>query len=212
MSGKNARRLVTVTAGLLAILLAACGSASKGTASTAQDAIPRGSAANTAPAATAPPTGPSGYVTEDGDDDPDDRPNPTGQDDRELLANYPDRASTVDAHTITTLIKRYYAVSVANDAAGACKLLTAHLAKTLASSQSPGGRDACAKAFSPLLAQQLPRLIAEQPSTMAVIGVRLHGPHALVLLRFKHSPESETHVEHEDGTWRIDSLFDGFVR
>lgn len=196
---------------LVAAAFAACGATDRrvGTNARQADSTEATSTASSAPGAV----GAGDYVSEDGDKDYDDRPGTRAdQDDQLLLAHYPRRASRPEARRILALVKRYYAVSVAGNAAGACALLTAQIAGALAASETSGTRGGrCAAAFLPLLHQQQPRLAVEQPATMTVSGVHLSGRFALVVLRFRRSPESQTLLERERGAWKIDSLFDGLM-
>jgi hypothetical protein len=154
----------------------------------------------------------SGYLKEDGDKDGDDGAYPAhpGQDDQSFLATYGGRARPATARAIASVVERYYAASLAGDGASACALLNAGLATALAAQRGRAaqGDRACAAALSPLLAQQHPHLLAEDPATMVVTGVYAKGNLGLAVLGFRSAPESDIVVAREGRAWRIDALFD----
>jgi hypothetical protein len=157
-----------------------------------------------------------GYVKLDGDMDADDEnpPAAVGADEQPLLSAYGGAASPADAHAIESLVKNYYAASLAGDAARACSMLYSNLASGLAAQQSQpvhGTPNACAGPMSVLLRQQRARLISEEISTMMVVGVRVKGNLGLAVLGFKKTPESEIVLEREGHTWKIDALVDTYM-
>jgi hypothetical protein len=205
---KNCHRTLPalLVSAAIAACLMACGSSSR-----SPSGGTRSSGTTVASTSAAPP---GGYIKDDGDKDGDD-PHPTdpGQDDQSLLATYGHRASTSAAHTISALVKHYYAAALAGDGAQACALLDAGLAAGLISSQSQTkrGAGACAAAVAPLLAQQHQHLLAEDPATMTVTGVYVNGNLGLALLGFRDSPETDIVVEREGHAWKIGALIDSNV-
>jgi hypothetical protein len=151
------------------------------------------------------------YLKEDADKDGDENTaSEAGQDDRELLASYGPKADAATTATIAAVVRRYYAVSLAGEAASACALLNAALAREVANDQAPAGGAAhsCATGIAPVLAQQHSRLLAKEPATMTVIAVYAKGNIALAALGFRRSPESDILLTREGGGWKIDALYD----
>jgi hypothetical protein len=186
---------------LLGVGVAACGGPAKATGSTTQPST----------AAT-----PGGHLHADGDHDGDDgHPTDPGQDDQGLLLAYggPAHAPPATTRTIEALVKRYYAASLAGEAAGACALLGSEILAGLIAEQGESSRGvgACATAIAPVLAQLHDHLVVENPATMVVIGVYVKGDLGLVLLGFKHSPESDIVVQREGSVWKVGALFDNEV-
>jgi hypothetical protein len=172
------------------------------------------SSSSTAPVAnnTASTSTSGGYLKEDADSDGDD-PHTTqpGQDDQEFLAGYGPLTDPATTSTIASVVRRYYAASVAGNGAGACALLNAALATSLAGGQGQAA-GTCATGIAPVLTEQHQRLRTEEPATMTVIGVRAKGNLALAILGFKHAPESDILLQREDNTWKIDALYDSLMR
>jgi hypothetical protein len=152
-----------------------------------------------------------GYLEEDGDSDSDD-PHATHpeQDDAAFLASYGARAPAAVERPIAAVVRSYYAASLAGNGASVCALLNPALATAVANErgQSGAGAGACAAAIAPVLAQQHQHLLAESPATMTVIGVYAKGNLGLVVLGFKHSPESELILTRAGGGWKVDALYD----
>lgn len=209
--------LVLLAAALLGTSAVACGGAAKVARSTRPTGAAVGPPSGVTARGSARVARASGFLRKDGDDDNDDeRPRAEGgvNDDQSLLASYDHRASPADARAVSTLVRRYYAVSVAGNGADACALLAADLARGLATeqgraAQGPGG--SCAAAISPLLAQQHQHLAAEGPSTMTLIALYAKGDLGLAVLGFRSAPESTIGVAREGRAWRIDALFDSLV-
>ncbi len=203
--------LALLATALLCAVATGCGT-SKVTSTSAQSSD---IGAATAPGESAIRTAPSGgYVHEDGDQDGDDGHHAAdpGQDDGSLLESYPAKASPAQAQAIAEVVKRYYAASLASNGAGACALLSPSLASGLAAEGTgSGAHGQCATAMSQMLAQQHAHLVAEEPASMVVTAVRLNGATGLVVIGFKHAPESELIVQHEGGAWRVGALFDSLV-
>jgi hypothetical protein len=209
--------LMLLASVLLAIGLAACGGTS-GVADSASRATRAGSSSTSASAQSGTPTAaPSGYLKSDGDTDSDDQdPSARGAgrqtfDELPLLESYGPPASAAEARTIAALVKRYYAVSLAGDAAQACSMLSASLAAGLAAHNSEDTRTGCVAPLSLLLEQQHQRLVSEGIATMLVTDVRVKGDLSLAVLAFEKTPESQLTLVREDGAWRIDELFSSYM-
>jgi hypothetical protein len=157
-----------------------------------------------------------GYSKQDGDYDFDEagyHGSPVN-DDLSLLATYGSRATPAETRTVTTLLERYYAASVAGDGARACSLLSTSLAAGLASATSQPVRGAgttCAGPMSLLLERQHAQLAAKDVATMTVIAVYTKGDIGLAVLGFRTTPQSEMILARERGAWRINALFDGIM-
>ena len=151
-----------------------------------------------------------GYLKEDGDKDDDDNPRDLRQDDKEFLESYGPRASPAGTRTIAALTRSYYTAALAGNAARTCALLNSALATALASES--GGAHACSAGIAPLLAQEHQHLLAEDPATMTVVGVYVKGDLGLVVLGFKNAPESDIIVTGTGNAWRIDALYDSWMR
>lgn len=208
--------LAPLAAALLATSAVACGDAAKVASSTTPTVTGAGSPNGVAARSSARVAPAGGFLREDGDDDNDERPHPDGgvNDDKSLLASYDRRASPADARAVSTLVRRYYAVSVAGDGADACTLLATGLARGLAAAQgrpAQGADGSCEAAISSLLAQQHQHLAAEDPATMTLIALYVKGGLGLAVLGFKSAPESTIGVAREGRAWRIDALFDSLV-
>ena len=156
-----------------------------------------------------------GYLKLDADADTDDERSRvrTGADEQPLLRSYGPRASSAEARAIAALVKSYYAVSAAGDAAHACLLLTSTLAEGLATDpgQPGGGRQGCAGPMSALLRQQHSRFVAEGLSTMVIVAVHVKGDFGLAVLGFRATPESQIVLQREGGAWKIGALFGSYM-
>lgn len=182
--------IVLLAAMLLSVTVAACGGSSVHTGTS--------------------PTG--GYLKYDGDNDRDDRKgyNGANNDDRYLFATYGKEATPAETRAVATLMRSYYTLATAENGAAACALLYPSLAAGLAESGHPSahstGND-CAAGVSPLLKEQHHQLVADEASTMVVTSLHVKGAFGLVGLGFKSTPEVETLLEREAGTWKLASLF-----
>jgi hypothetical protein len=176
----------------------ACGEASK----------PAGSASTTAssPAVT---TGRPETVTTtatglvfDSDDDP--------------IRFYGHEADAAESRAITALVRGYYAGAAKDDGARACRMIHPLIAEAIPEdyAEQPSLRGkTCAVVMSKLLKQLHRRHAPESASpkesaTLEVIGVRVEGGIALVLLRFANAPEPDHIAVHLEGhNWKIWELF-----
>jgi hypothetical protein len=200
---------------LLAVGLAACGTASKGSPSTTQssDASTSGGTSTTASSGAVPP---GGYRRDDGDKDNDDsaHPDPREGDDQALLAEYGNEASGADKRAVAAVIKSYYAAAAGGEGAKACSLLYSSLAAGLAvapgqvaGQTTHGGGKTCAAAVSALFKLQHAQLVADDVATMMVLDLHVKGNLGLAVLGFRAVPRGEILVEREGGVWKVDALF-----
>jgi hypothetical protein len=210
------QREIIVMKAILALLMAvllgagatACGSSTN--TSTTSRVTQQQPSHRTASASTTVAAPPGGYLKNDNDTDPDDKPRNRGNpeepgDESNLVAPFGHRkANAADTSAITTLVKSYFAASAAENGARACSLLATHLADGLGAN---GGGQACAAAMSPLLRQQHTRLAADDVSTMVVTSVHAKGNLGVAILGFRATPEGSILVEREGHTWKIDALF-----
>ncbi len=200
------RALTPIAAALLSVAVLACGSAATTPSSTQRTASSTASVPPSLPATT------DGYSENDADNDYDDKTTYHGSppnDDLELFASYGPKASHTVTHAVAGLVKRYYTVSAAGNAAGACSLLSASVASALASQDGPGS--GCAAAMAQVLSRERQLLLADEVTTMKVTQVHAKGTIGLAVLRFKRSPESNIVVEREGGAWKINALFGSYV-
>jgi hypothetical protein len=176
----------------------ACGEASK----------PAGSAPTTASSAAATTGHPETVTTTatglvfDSDDDP--------------VRFYGHEADTAQRQAITALVKSYYAAAAKDDGAKACRMIHPLIAEAIPEDyeEQPALRGrTCAVVMSKLLKQLHGRHAPEsatprESATLKVIGVRVEGGIALVLLRFADAPEPDHIAVHLEGhSWKIWELF-----
>ncbi len=122
---------------LLSLSIVACGSASKGTSSTAQVSTGTSVSTNTSSSSSAGPSdAPRTKRIEEnevgGEHDKDDYL-PRREDDHHngLARSFGHPATAADVQAVTVLLKRYYAAAVADDGAKACPMVDSALAKAM---------------------------------------------------------------------------------
>jgi predicted small lipoprotein YifL len=210
--------LAPLAIALLSLGVAACGSAGKATRYRAP------SESNSADTATLPPqpatssTSPGSYWRYDGDKDSDDFAHsgkrPDDDDDRNLLAPYPNSPSRAELQAIVAAVRGYYAAAAAGDGTQACRLLDTSLAAGLgegASQPGHGSDSSCEATIDRLFKEQHQQLAIEQPATMVVTSVHVKGDLGLALLGFRKAPEGEILIERDRGTWKLGALFDSEI-
>jgi hypothetical protein len=203
---------------LFCLSLSACASTAKTTGPTAASSPDSaGGGASDSTAATR-HTSPGGYWENDGDKDSDDHAHsgelPDDNDDRNLLAPYPDRPSQAELHAITGTVRGYYAAAAAENGAKACGLLDASLAVGLGEGSgrpSHSSSSGCAAAVEHLFKEQHRQLATEEPATMVIISVHVKGDLGLALLGFRKAPEGAILIEREGGIWKVGALFDSEI-
>ncbi len=200
--------LFLLVTGVLVFGLTACGGASSGKSSISQTAAVR---TRTAASLGTAPLG--SYLKNDGDEDGDEKGRKE-DDDTAFLESYGRNAGQPDRQAVTSLVKRYYAAAAAANGAVACSLLSSALVSGLleGSKTRQGAGNACATVVSPLLAQQRERFAKDEVSTMTVIGVRVKHDIGLAVLGFRAEPVSQIVVKREGSAWKVDALFDSFMR
>lgn len=117
-------------------------------------------------------------------------------------------ATPPDRRAIARLLVRYYAAAAAGDGAAGCALLSRSLAGSMAIEANPSHSESCATALSRVFAQQHSLLAEDEVSTMSVVEVRVKGGEATALVGFRRMPVGIIRLLHEDGTWRLNALFD----
>lgn len=204
--------LVLLASVLLALAIAGCANSDKTTDSLATHPLAGSSSAGTATSSGSQNSHSGDYLKSDGDEDTDDEnPAARGNDEQPLLDSYGPPSSPAEARTIAALVKRYYAASLAGNAARACSMLSADLAASLAAHNAQGTQTSCAQPMSVLLEQQHQRFVAEDVATMLVTAVHVKGNLGLSVLAFRKTPESQIILVHEGGVWRIDALFGTYM-
>lgn len=190
--------LALLALALLGFSANACGSASR----------PAGSASTTAPGAAATTGHPETVTT-----------TATGtvfDEDDSSVRFYGHEASAPQWQAITALVKSYYAAAAKDDGAKACRMIHSLIAEAIPEdyAEQPSLRGkTCAvvmsKLFKQLHRQHAPESATPRESaTLEVIGVRVEGGVALVLLRFAKMPEPHHTAVHLEGhTWKMWELF-----
>lgn len=141
--------------------------------------------------------------TNDGDDDAE-------SNDDNLIVNFGHPPSAVEERTITALLKSYYVAAAAADGAKACALLYSLVAETVAEEfgrelgEPPGA--SCSTVMSKVL-QQRHRQLAMELASLEVTRVRVEGDKGVAVVSFGKTPEPHMFLHHEQGVWKIESLF-----
>jgi hypothetical protein len=214
---------------VLSVLLTACGSAHKPSASTSQTTTVESTQATSTTTSVAIAAAKNGRLLGDEDDDDPGSPASSSGNDSDADSDsdsptleskaYHDsddradvtwgrRASASEARVATALVKRYYADAAAGDGAKACLLIYTLFAEAIPEDygQPPGppalrGKS-CAVVMTKLFAQEHERLLADSAS-MRVTGVRVLGNQGRVLLGFTTTPASYLLLHKQRGGWRI---------
>jgi hypothetical protein len=177
--------LALLTMTLLGVNAAACGGASKNTASTAT-AGSTAASVSTARASRPP------------------------QDDNHI-STYGYEATEPDKREITALVKRYFAVASADNGAAACSMIYSTIAKSIAEDYGKPPADpalrgkTCSVVLSKLFKHVPGQSIADLATTK-VTGVRLKGNFGFVQLSSRRMPTGRIVVEREGATWKIDQV------
>jgi hypothetical protein len=127
------------------------------------------------------------------------------EDDKATYA-YGHRPTAALAHTIESVVKRYFNAALVSDGAIACSLLPAGLASSAAGdygqssgSASQHGAGACGAAIS-MLFQRSHNQLSE---AITVLEVRLDGSNAQVILSSKKMPAGEVHLARQGSSWKM---------
>jgi hypothetical protein len=128
--------------------------------------------------------------------------------------HFGEAAGATELHTITALVKHYYAIALAGKGAKACTMLYSPLAEAAAEDYGqPGGpaysrgAKTCQAVLSDVFHHYHAQLAAEVPK-LAVSTVRLQGRRGYAMLKFGHFAERELAVEREGSTWRLAAFMD----
>jgi hypothetical protein len=157
-------------------------------------------------------------VVGDADDD-DSHPGEAEDADDHELRDYGRAGTPAEIEAATPQIKRYFKAAAAGNGAAACQALYSGLAKStnleaaLPKEYKPAqgstvfrGRN-CAQAES-LLFELDRQQLGTESATLVVTDLRVRGPHALAVLRFKTVPEHQIDLQQERGVWKADALID----
>jgi hypothetical protein len=124
--------------------------------------------------------------------------------------------TAADKRKIAVVIKRYYKVALAGDAAAGCSLLRKAFAKSIAEDygQAPGpsflrGAKTCVALLSKVFRHYHRELVAEVP-LLKVVAVQFNGEYAIAKLGFKGMTTLELPVQLEPDGWKVDELL-GFA-
>ncbi len=185
----------------LGLSTAACGGSSARTA-------PQGSASATA-------TGGASAAFTKGHSPQNDRDNDGdhNNDDQNVLY-YGRPANAVDQRLSVALVTSYFAAAAAEDGTKACSLLLSVVAESVAEDDGHTAAlrgSTCAVVLSKLFKLHH-HLLTEKHATLRVIGVRVEGSRALVVLEFSAIPEVRKITERRVGSnWKLVDLLDGML-
>jgi hypothetical protein len=119
-------------------------------------------------------------------------------------------ANVAESRAIATLVKRYYAAAAARDGVGACRLMYATFAESVAEDygnpNAGSGSESCARTASRLFASLGSSLRAES-ATLRVVAARVRNRVAAVVLRFGGQPGVRYfELRLERGAWKVNRL------
>lgn len=123
-------------------------------------------------------------------------------------------AAPAERHLITALISAYYAAAAKGDGRKACPMLHSWTVQALLDEN--GGQEASRRATCPVVLSKLFRQehhrMAIDHATLEIVGVRIRGRRALVILRFeKASLPDQMGVRIQGGHWKIWDLLDSHI-
>jgi hypothetical protein len=139
-----------------------------------------------------------------------DNDNDNNNDDSGVL-DYGHAADAADRSSVSGLITLYFAAAAAENGATACSLLVPFVAESMVENYGHLPElhgDTCSKVLSKLFKLHHAELAPKQAS-LKVVGVRVEGNKALVLLYFQSIPEVRLIGVRREGTWRVLGLLDG---
>jgi len=202
--------LALISIAILALGASACGSTAGHSASDGSSSAGTTDVANPTPAWLKTSTS---YARVD-----DDKDNDVGashddtSNNRVLDFGHPADAS--DKRAIATLVKRYYATALADDAARGCSMIYSTLAEAIPEDYGePGGPEymlgvkTCPAAMSALFKHFHSQLEVEVPK-LQITHVLIKGRKGIVVLGFGTLPEREILVDREAHVWKIAALLD----
>ena len=180
------RLLGSLTAALLSLSIAACGSTGSTRSHSSSHTIKR-----------------------DRDDDAD-----NNNDDNHVL--YYGRApNAAERQELVKVITSYYIAASTENGAAACRLLIPFIAESVVEtlSRDPGlGGRTCGTVMAKLF-KQYHAVLKGESATLKFYSVRVSGIHGLTVLSFSTLPEVRQLLERRDsnGSWKIQSLLDGIL-
>jgi hypothetical protein len=131
--------------------------------------------------------------------------------DDNLITAFGQAASPSESNELTALVRRYEADAAAGDGATACSLMAPLLARTIPEDygRPPGPPELrgtnCQAVMVKLFRQRHKQLIGK----FRVVGVRVDGNLAYVLMGSSTSPASYMTLKREAGSWKINSMLSG---
>ena len=163
--------------------------------------------ASTGPSKTSPPHydapgTPKVKDANDTDDDP-------GSNDDEPVIDFGKAASPADTRAITTLVKRFYAVTSAANGTAICSLIYNVVAETIPEDyeNSAGSKGhTCAEVMGKVFAKQH-RQIARDRSKLRVTRVRVEGDKGIVIVYLGKHPEPYFLVHRQGSEWKMQRMF-----
>jgi hypothetical protein len=204
------RLLMSTVLALIAIGVAACGSASTSRSSHSPSAPGAAASSDASGRVPSTETGAS-EARVIGDKDNDDSALP--DDENRAVRDYGHPADAAQRRSITALLEGYYAIALAGNGAKACSMISASLVKAvpldygkLGPSYLHGGKT-CTAVLALLFTHEH-RLLATEVPHLLVRDVRLQGAHGLALLAFGAVPEREIDVRREGHTWKLEAPLD----
>jgi hypothetical protein len=132
---------------------------------------------------------------------------------REALAvGHP--ADPADAHTIASLIKRYYRIALAEDGATACAMIYSTMTESIPEDygSATGGPiymkgTTCPVVMAKLFVHYHNQLRAEVPK-LRILHINVKGHDGIAILEFGTMPERRISVEREGHIWKLATLID----
>ncbi len=208
--GAHTLRSLTVCAPLALVAIGATACGSGGGSGTGGVGFSSGTrSANAAATGTASATSPAAQDA-DGDND---RLGGGRDPDKDQTLSLGPAAGAADRHALTALVKHYYALAAAGDGAGACALLYAPMAESVAEELGSGdGSPAlrgktCAQVASKLFARRHGEL-ARQFASLEVGEMQVKGNRGFVRVRVTGPTEHQVAVHREGGIWKMNVLLD----
>jgi hypothetical protein len=123
-------------------------------------------------------------------------------------------ASPGDRRAIEALVRRYYEVALAGEAAKGCSMLYSLLVESAVEDYAgtgglpyAQGAKNCQEVLADVFRFYHARLVALVPK-LGISDVRLQGGHGYAVLSFGRLPERELLVSREGHTWRIGAFMD----
>jgi len=208
--------IALLVATMLGVGLCACGGSSKGS----------GSTLSTATEASSIPPALRGLRGDEDDDESGENVGNTSDGDADFdndsksknsgyydsddggIRAYGHAASATQSQQLTAVVKRYYAAAAAGDGPAACSLIDPSFVKAIPEDYGSGAGPAylrgktCPAVMSLLFRHDHRALVGET----IIVGVRVKGNQAYVLVGSKNRPASYVTLQRERNAWRVDGL------